>query len=285
MRARWARPVRDGSGTRLSICLVNGVPAEVVCVNDRGLQYGDGLFETIAVRDGRPCRLDRHLSRLRDGSGRLGIAAPEDELWSREIAAVAGAGDAVVKLVLTRGASERGYRPLPGGEPTRICRRFDWPRYERDWHAIGVRIRWCVTRLALQPALAGCKHLNRLEQVLARAEWNDASVAEGLMLDMEGTVVSGTQSNLFLVQDGELLTAPIDRCGVRGVTRGAVLEQAGCEGVRVHERRLTPADLLAADEVFLTSTVIGAWPVVALQDRCWPVGPLTRRVQGWLAQC
>lgn len=274
-----------GVEPHLSICLVNGTPADVVSATDRGLQYGHGLFETIAVRDGRPCRLDRHLARLRDGCRRLGIAAPDEELVAREIVAVAGAGTSVVKLILTRGASGRGYRPPPGGGATRICHRFDWPRYEGDWHEAGIAVRWCATRLALQPALAGCKHLNRLEQVLARAEWSDERIAEGLMLDMEGAVVSGTQSNLFLVHDGALLTAIIDRCGVSGVARGAVLDRARREGMRVYERRLAPADLLAADEIFLTSTVIGAWPVVALQDRCWPVGPMTRRVQGWLAGC
>lgn len=269
----------------MSICLVNGAPADFVSATDRGLQYGDGLFETIAVREGRPCRLDRHLARLRDGCHRLGIPAPDEDLAAREIVAVAGAGTSVVKLILTRGASGRGYRPPPVGDSTRICRRFDWPRDEHDCHGAGVAIRWCATRLALQPALAGCKHLNRLEQVLARAEWSDARVAEGLMLDMEGTVVSGTQSNLFLVRAGELLTAMIDRCGVNGVARGAVLERARREGVRVHERRLAPADLMVADEVFLTSAVIGAWPVIALEEHRWPVGPMTRRVQGWLAEC
>jgi 4-amino-4-deoxychorismate lyase len=185
---------------------------------------------------------------------------------------------------VTRGDAGRGYRPEPGSRPTRICRRFDWPTHDRDWHETGVEVRWCATRLAIQPALAGCKHLNRLEQVLARAEWTDPRVVEGLMLDTEGTVVSGTQSNLFVVRDGELLTAGIDRCGVSGVVRGAVLDAAHREGFSVRECRLAPADLATADEIFLTSAIIGIWPVVALDGRRWAVGAVTRRAQAWLSR-
>lgn len=269
----------------MTTCLVNGEPAQSVSATDRGLQYGDGLFETIAVHEGRPRLIDRHLARLCCGCERLGIRAPDPESVTREVSRVAGPGRAIVKLILTRGEGGRGYRPPEDGHVTRICCRFDWPVQERPWHETGVEVRWCRTRLALQPLLAGCKHLNRLEQVLARAEWTDPGIPEGLMMDAEGCVVSGTQSNLFIARDGELLTPAIDRCGVKGVVRAAMIDAARREGVRVHECRLDPADVRTADELFLTNAIIGIWPVVALGDRHWPIGALTRRAGGWMAQC
>lgn len=269
----------------MTICLVNGEPAQSVSVTDRGLQYGDGLFETIAVRDGCPRLIERHLARLRLGCERLGIAAPDPGALTHEVVRVAGPGRAIVKIILTRGGEGRGYRPPDDGRVTRICRRFDWPVHEYPWHDTGVEVRWCRTRLALQPLLAGCKHLNRLEQVLARAEWADPRVPEGLMTDAEGCVVSGTQSNLFMARGGELLTPAIDRCGVMGVVRAAVIDAARREGVRVQECRLDPADVMAADELFLTNAIIGVWPIVTLGDRNWPIGTLTRRAGEWMAQC
>lgn len=252
---------------------------------DRGLQYGDGLFETVAVLDGRPRFIERHLSRLRCGCERLGVPAPDPERVAGEVTRVAGSGRAVVKIILTRGEGGRGYRPAGDARVTRICRRFDWPVHERPWHDVGVEVRWCLTRLALQPLLAGLKHLNRLEQVLARAEWDDQQVPEGLMMDAEGCVVSGTQSNLFVIRGGELQTPAIDRCGVAGVVRDAVIDAARREGVAVRECRLGVQDVLAADELFLTSAVIGVWPVVALATQNWAIGPLTRRAGEWVARC
>ena len=136
-----------------------------------------------------------------------------------------------------------------------------WPEYPEAWRTGGVGVRWCATRLGVQPRLAGLKHLNRLEQVLARAEWDDPAVAEGLMLDLDGRAVSGTQSNLFVLHRGTLLTPPVDRCGVAGVARAVALETARACGVAVREARLSREDVTAADALFLTSSLIGVWPV------------------------
>ncbi|MNV85640.1 Aminodeoxychorismate lyase [compost metagenome] len=127
--------------------------------------------------------------------------------------------------------------------------------------------------------MAGIKHLNRLEQVLARAEWQDAEHAEGLMLDASGRVIEGVYSNLFLVQDGVLLTPDLSRCGVAGVMRAELLAQAEAQGMRCDVGDIALDALLQADEVFLCNSLYGVWPVRALQQHRWSVGPLTRKLQ------
>ena len=167
-----------------NITWINGVQTASLDPRDRGLQYGDGLFETIAVFKGQPQCLADHLARLRHSAARLKF--PEIELPGLEAEIYQAAGSlekAVLKLILTRGASARGYRPPEWPEPTRIIMSSSWPDWPADYYLDGVRARVCEQRLAIQPALAGMKHLNRLEQVLARAEWTDPGIAEGLMLD------------------------------------------------------------------------------------------------------
>ncbi|MBF3303434.1 aminodeoxychorismate lyase, partial [Pseudomonas aeruginosa] len=156
------------------------------------------------------------------------------------------------------------------------------PAYpERHWQQ-GVRLFACRTRLAEQPLLAGLKHLNRLEQVLARAEWSDAGHAEGLMLDVHERVVEGVFSNLLLVLDGTLVAPDLWRCGVAGVMRAELLERAEGIGVPLAIRDVSMAELATADEVFLCNSQFGIWPVRALDEHVWPVGKLTRKLQDQL---
>ncbi|MDA7087828.1 aminodeoxychorismate lyase [Pseudomonas sp. SA3-5] len=258
---------------------VDGQPLEWLSVKDRGLAYGDGLFETIAVSGGIPALLERHLARLGDGCARLlidlDLAVVRAELlaFSREL------GDGVAKLIVTRGDGLRGYAPPQAGSPRRILQGSAKPAYPAGNAELGVRLFPCATRLAEQPLLAGIKHLNRLEQVLARAEWQDAEHAEGLMLDASGRVIEGVFSNLFLVQDGVLLTPDLSRCGVAGVMRAELLAQVQAQGIRCDVRDIGVDALLQADEVFLCNSLYGVWPVHSLQWHQWSVGPLTRKLQ------
>lgn len=258
---------------------VNGAPGEQLSVRDRGLAYGDGLFETIAVRGGRIPLLARHLVRLADGCRRLSI--PLDlTLMEAELQAFAAQLDeGVAKLVVTRGEGQRGYAPPQPCQPLRILQAAPLPQYPAAHAEQGVRLFPCVTRLAEQPVLAGLKHLNRLEQVLARAEWQDAECAEGLMCDSSGRVIEGVYSNLFLVVAGGLVTADLSRCGVAGVMRAEILQQAQLLGLSIELRDISFDELLGADEVFLCNSLYGIWPVRALQERHWSVGPLTRKLQ------
>ena len=258
---------------------VDGQPAELLSVKDRGLAYGDGLFETIAVTAGQAVLLERHLARLAEGCARLRIPIDMNLLKAELLAFCQQLGDGVAKLMVTRGDGQRGYAPPEPAQPRRILQSAAKPQYPARNAEQGVRLFACATRLAEQPLLAGLKHLNRLEQVLARAEWQDAEHAEGLMLDASGRVIEGVYSNLFIVRAGQLITADLSRCGVAGVMRAELLAQAAACGIGCQVRDFDLAELLAADEVFLCNSVYGVWPVCALQTHDWPVGPLTRKLQ------
>lgn len=253
---------------------IDFLDADRVSVSDRGFTYGDGLFETVRVVHGRAPLWPRHAGRLARGCERLRIPAPDMTAVLGEVLRLcAGLDDAVARITLTRGAGARGYAPPPAPRPTLAVTvsplTLD-PSAGRD----GVAVRLCATRLAVQPLFAGMKHLNRLEQVMARGEWDDPAIAEGLMLDTDGHLVSATAANLFAVFDGRLATPPVDRCGVAGVARAEVMDVRDVEQVR-----LNPDRLMAADEVFLTSAVRGILPVRVFATRSWQPGPVTRALQ------
>ncbi|TFY84575.1 aminodeoxychorismate lyase [Pseudomonas kairouanensis] len=259
---------------------VDGQPEGSVPLKDRGLAYGDGLFETIAVKAGQPVLLERHLQRLQEGCRRLALVADHALIRSEVLAYAAVLGDGVLKLILTRGDSLRGYGINPGAPVRRILQGSAPATYPLAHGSEGIRLFPCATRLAEQPLLAGLKHLNRLEQVIARAEWQDAEHAEGLMLDLSGRVIEGVFSNLFLVRNGLLLTADLTRCGVAGVMRAEILAQAQTLGIPVAVADISLEQLQQADEVFVCNSVYGIWPVRGCAAISWSVGPLTRKLQG-----
>jgi 4-amino-4-deoxychorismate lyase len=251
--------------------LINGeAPSDLthaLAANDRGFHYGDGLFETALLHEGSVRYLDAHLNRLYAGCERLKILPPDRAQLLAEIEKVTTKlRSGVLKIVLTRGPSDRGYRPSRSALPTRVVALYPAPEPQPDRL---LRIRWCETRLGRNARLAGIKHLNRLEQVLAQAEWTEAAIAEGLVLDTEGEVVSGTASNLFVVRDGVLLTPDLRFCGVRGVMREQVLRVAEQLGLSSSEEPLWPQDLATAEEVFVTSAIRGVRSVGLLESMQW----------------
>jgi len=246
--------------------LIDGVETDRLSVFDRGLQYADGLFETIAVRHGGPCLWREHLDRLSRGADRLGIPTVQPDLLLRECRRlIRGLSAGVLKVILTRGSAGRGYCPPEDPRPRRILILYPWPDYPSAWWEQGVAVTLCRTPLGENPVLAGLKHLNRLEQVLARSEWRDPQTAEGLMQDGRGRVIGGTMSNLFLVAGGRLLTPRLDTCGVAGTVRGLVMRVASAFGIEVLERDMARTDLIVADGLFLTNALIGVWPVRRLE--------------------
>jgi 4-amino-4-deoxychorismate lyase len=260
--------------------LINGRRGEeAVHILDRGLHYGDGLFETLAVRDGCAQLWAAHAERLLTGCRRLRLPPPDiTQLENTVREFCAGYACATLKILLTRGSGARGYRiDHHTTQPTLALLLYHAPVYAPSHWREGVAVRYCKMRLAMQPALAGIKHLNRLEQVLARDEWQDADIAEGLMLDREGQVVCGTASNVFIVRADHLHTPALDSCGVAGVMRARILEAAASAGFAAQEAQLRPEDLQNADEVFLSNSLFGIWPVRRIDDVSFKPGPLARR--------
>lgn len=266
------------------LMLVNGTEQQAITATDRGLQYGDGLFETVAVRNGQPCFWDRHWARLQAGCCRLDIPAPDPGTLDQEIERVCvGAERAVLKILVTRGRGGRGYRPPAQVQPSRIVALYPWPDYPQGFGDDGIAARICSTPCSINPSLAGIKHLNRLDQVLARAEWDDPTIAEGLMHDGRGVVVSGTMTNLFAVFAGTLMTPPLTDCGVAGITRQRALEAAAALGLPYRVAPV-PLDRLAeAEELFVCNSIVGIWPIRRLEKWAYGVGPCTRRIAGALA--
>jgi 4-amino-4-deoxychorismate lyase len=256
--------------------LVNGEPIGVD-PGDRGLAYGDGLFETMAAVDGSVPRLDLHLERLIAGCERLAIQCPPRASLERDVGRlVPPSGRGVVKIIVTRGSGARGYAPPAQSTPTRIVSASPWPDYPEALYADGIRVRVCALKLGRNPALAGLKHLGRLEYVLAQLELRGADVQQGLLCDARDLVVGGTSSNVFVVKSGSLRTPALTHAGVQGVMRRVVLAATRELGLHVDEAELTLGEVLAADEVFMTNAVFGIWPVKSLDARLFDVGPITR---------
>jgi 4-amino-4-deoxychorismate lyase len=264
---------------------VDGRVAGEVSLLDRGLHYGDGLFETIGCVAGRPRFLALHLKRLESGCARLGIPAPDLGAVAQEITlAAAERGGAILKLIVTRGrAQARGYGVSGAEQGTRMLLRYPPDSAAAGAAHEGVRVRLGDLRLGENPALAGLKHLNRLEQILARFEWSDPGIAEALLFSSSGALISGCMSNVFLVYGGRLSTPRLDRCGVAGVMREVVGRLAVRHGIEFDKLPLDLEGLNAAEEIFLTNALTGIRPVRELQGRALPVGPVTRQLQQALA--
>ncbi|MHB8423707.1 MAG: aminodeoxychorismate lyase [Gammaproteobacteria bacterium] len=266
-------------------CWVNGIASVVIDVFDRGLQYGDGLFEVMAVKDGRILLEEYHLQSLADGCERLFIPQVPVKLLRRELQSAAeGQAQGVLRLILTRGSGDRGYRPSPHAQVTRILSRHAWPTYSSGWEDRGIHVRICDTHLGHNRRLAGLKHLNRLEQVLAQREWSEQdNIQEGLMLDDEGSVIGGTMSNVFAwLSHGVLATPSLRLAGVGGVLRRYILERAEQGGMQTRVASLSLAELMQAREIFVCNSIIGVWPVVAIGHWKYAVGSVTRNAQIWV---
>lgn len=258
---------------------INGCNADSLPADDRGLAYGDGVFRTLECLQGQPRLWRWQYARLAADAAALGLALPDETHLRAELAlACDGLERAVAKIILTRGRGPRGYAARPGCSQTLIVSADAWHGYPPGHARDGVTLAWCQLRLGLQPRLAGIKHLNRLENVLARSELGDGC-QEGLLLDTEGWVIEGTMSNLFLRRDGQWLTPRLDRCGVAGALRAWAMAQ-----LAAHETRLTPDEVLAADEVFVGNSLAGIWPVARLGARTWQDFTAVRTLQAVLVQ-
>ncbi len=261
----------------MSLSLVNGLASDQLNIADRGLSYGDGLFETIQINAGKALLWEDHIQRLERGANRLNI--PFDNQLKQaftedfsKLLAVADAEDktlsqqSVLKLTLTRGIGKRGYKADPQAVPTRIASLSALPDQQfKQQH--GIEITLCDTRLARQPLLSGIKHLNRLEQVIARSEWDDEQITEGVLCDTQDNIVECCMSNLFWFRQGVLYTPDLTYAGVAGVVRDKLIALCKQHQLAPIEQGHYPLQhLLEAEQVFVCNSVFNILPVVRISS-------------------
>lgn len=265
--------------------LINGENSSSVEISNRGFQYGDGLFETIEVLNAHLIFIEQHLQRLTLGCEKLLIPSPNKTVLLNEAAKIThNISHGVLKIIITRGSGGRGYKPPDIVQPTRVLSLHPFPDYPPTFQSQGITARFCQHRLGLNPTLAGLKTLNRLEQVLARAEWNTPDIQEGIMLDLDGYCVEGTMSNLFFVKNEILYTPRLNQTGIAGIMRDFVMQTAIEMRIPIEQGLFMPEQLLKADEVFVTNSIIGIWAVKQLESQPFAVGKITRRLQQRLAE-
>ena len=222
--------------------------------------YGQCVFETVVVNKGKPCLLDLHLERLAKGAKCLGIEFDRSVISAEVLDLAQSLTTGIIRVNLTMGEGGRGYQNPVSPTSTRIISQHDYPSYPKAYWHKGIVLGVADIRLSHQPLLAGIKHGNRLEQVIARTQWHD-SWHEALLLDIDGNVIEATQSNVFLVKDKSLITPSLEKSGVEGVMRHTVIDVAKQMGIDTSIQTVSIDDIENADEVFLTNSVIGIWPV------------------------
>lgn len=265
--------------------LVNGEPGNLISIRDRGLLYGDGVFRTMRVSQGRALNWPLHFKKLQHDCAALDIPCPDFALLTSELdELLSGHSDCVLKLIVTRGEGTRGYAPADGAATTRLWDASPLPEYLADSATSGIKVRVCQLRLGKQPRLAGIKHLNRLENVLAAAEFRGGEVGEGLLLDADDHVIEGTRSNLFLVSQGVLITPKLSACGVAGVQRDRVMEWAALYKMPVQVRDVGLDEVVKADELFVVNSIIVLWPIRELEQRRWTAFPVSHRIRQYLEE-
>lgn len=258
---------------------VDGEPTCSLPLPDRGLDFGDGLFETLLLRRGQALYESLHFERLQAGLQVLGF--PDCLEQARQQLSVASAQLAehqwaALRLTVTRGAAPRGYAP-PEEVTPRIVISAAALSQDRSQFPDAVHLGWAELRWSSQPLLAGLKHLNRLEQVMAAREASAQGLDDVVVLDQEGSVCSVSSANLFVVSGGTLYTPALESCGISGTRRRLVLERWAPEsGLVVEQCHVAAAQLEQADELFICNSIRGIVPVASLGGRQWHDFPVSR---------
>lgn len=272
---------------------INGVMDKQVSPLDRGFAYGDGVFETCRIVNAHIPLWNFHSERLVGSCKKLLIpvelnVVQEYLLQSLKQIAPQDLQEAVVKIIITRGVGGRGYRIAEEMTPTVCIAVFPKASYPEHYYTHGVSVRVCSQRLGCNTTLAGLKHLNRLEHILARAEWRDENIAEGLLFDSNNNLIEATVSNIFVVKNSVLHTPDLSEAGVAGVMRRFILDELAPElHITAKVQKISLDELMTADEIFLCNSVYGIWPVVKILNDCehvFSVGKLTSALQQLLIQ-
>ncbi|MEE9330759.1 MAG: aminodeoxychorismate lyase [Methylophilaceae bacterium] len=265
--------------------LVNGSFNTVIPALDRGLAYGDGVFRTLKIVNGIPVHWPNHYQKLVEDCSAIGIVCPSADLFISDFKQMFFTEDSVsvAKIIVTRGEGERGYKPSAITAPLRVTIKSNFPEYQESYFNEGVHLYLCETRVSTQPKLAGVKHLNRLDNVLARMEWNDPQLVDGLMLSVDGNVIECTAANIFARFGNLLLTPKLNTCGVSGITRKQILAHAHTLELNTKIETMDLKRLLSADEVIICNSLYGAWQVRSLANKKWKEQPLAANIRGFLS--
>lgn len=264
--------------------MVNGALADSISIYDRGLAYGDGVFETIALRFGQPLLFVAHMERLQMGCRKLGIPLPDMEQCRGEIDKLCSGRTGILKLIMTRGSGGRGYSAHGVLHPNRLLMFSKWDACPLEFYTEGIRAGICRTRVSSQEELAGIKHLNRLENVMAARELDSGLMQEGMMLDYSDRIIECTRSNIFFIKNGQIHTPNLESCGIHGIMRNHILQCARENGVQTYIRDIHMDEASKMDEAFVSNSLIGIWPVARLGDKISYRLNMVSTVRNWTAE-
>ena len=260
---------------------INGKLTNKISVEDRAVQYGDGIFETIAVKEKLLEFWKEHYQRLNKGCTILKIKCPSEFFLKKEISKFikkTKKNKFILKIIISRGVGGRGYNPPRNSKPTRILGIYDWPNYLEKNFTKGIMMDVCKTRISAQPFLSQIKHLNRLEQIIARSEWQNKSISESIMLDLNDNVIEGTMSNIFGIKKNIFYTPIIENSGVEGIMRGVILKLLKKNKKKYVIKEITLKEFLKFDEVFVCNSIFGIWPVIKVSKKKFSFGEKTKKI-------
>ena len=266
--------------------LINGKKDNRISVNDRAFQYGDGIFETIAYKNNTLIYWNEHIQRLNNACRILQLNIIDEKTWLNDIKKVISDNqqDLVIKLIYSRGNGQRGYKIAEPVEPVRVVMSSPLPVYADELHDSGVKLMVCKTPASSNSRLAGIKHLNKLDNVLARNEWSDDEIFEGLMLDDYGNVIEGTMTNIFAVKNNSLYTPILKRSGVNGIIRQRIIDLAKNDNIVTQQIEIKLDKLLKMDEIFISNSLIDLCPVKQIDNNQYKIGSITKQLMNKLQQ-
>lgn len=269
----------------MTLSVVNGIVSDQISIKDRAFNYGDGVFETIVVHNKKLHYWAEHYDRLKTGCERLSIKAPDEAELLTDIAKLNfDTKSSVIKIVVSRGQGGRGYSVDGIEKPNIVISNNPWPQFVETYQQQGIKARLCQHRLIINPALAGIKHLNRLDQVLARNEWHNDDFQEGLMLDQNDHLLEGISTNLFVKINQQWITPATKNCAVAGVMRAVILSKAAEIGLNIEQRQIHHSELSLVEEMFVSNSVWGIVPVQSCDAYSFVIGKVSQQLKMELEQ-
>jgi len=267
--------------------LINGENNNPISPHDRGIHYGDGIFETMLCKNGRILFLQDHLNRLERGCEFLHINFPGREILLNEINSLTDKNsNCIIKIIISRGPGGRGYKIPELQTPTRIVFSYPLPGNLSDIQKNGVSLEFCRRKLSCPEGFSDIKHTNRLEYILARNEITDPDIYDGILCDTSGNIIETTSSNIFWLKNNIIFTPDLSECGLKGIMRNFLLNKpadnganAGRNKIEIRTGNFSPDMIADADEVFITNSVIGVVPVIRIDGIEFKPGMTTKLFQ------